>query len=46
MTVLKGPLVAKQSKALIRTFKKMKDYILENRDLIGQGNTSVKHGDC
>jgi len=25
-----------QSKALIRTFKKMKDYILENRDLIGQ----------
>ena len=36
MTVLKGPLAAKQSKALIRTFKKMKDYILENRDLIGQ----------
>ena len=34
-TVLKGPLAAKQSKALIRTFKKMKDYILENRDLIG-----------
>ena len=25
-----------QSKALIRIFKKMKDYILENRDLIGQ----------
>ena len=36
MTVLKGPLAVKQSKALIRTFKKMKDYILENRDLIGQ----------
>ncbi len=25
-----------QGKALIRTFKRMKDYILENRDLIGQ----------
>ena len=36
MTVLKGPLAVKQSKALIRTFKKMKDYILENRDLIGK----------
>ncbi len=36
MTVLKGPLAVKQSKALIRTFKKMKDYILGNRDLIGQ----------
>ena len=36
MTVLKGPLAVKQSKALIRTFKKMKDYILENRELIGQ----------
>ena len=36
MTVLKGPLAVKQSKALIRTFKKMKDYILENRNLIGQ----------
>ena len=36
MTVLKGPLAVKQSKALIRTFKRMKDYILENRDLIGQ----------
>ena len=36
MTVLKGPLAVKQRKALIRTFKKMKDYILENRDLIGQ----------
>ena len=36
MTVLKGTLAVKQSKALIRTFKKMKDYILENRDLIGQ----------
>jgi hypothetical protein len=29
MTVLKGSLAVKQSKALIRTFKRMKDYILE-----------------
>ena len=36
MTVLKGPLAVKQSKALIRTLKTMKDYILENRNLIGQ----------
>ena len=36
MTVLKGPLAVKQSKALIRNFKRMKDYILENCDLIGQ----------
>ena len=36
MIVLKGLLAVKQSKALIRTFKKMKDYILENRNLIGQ----------
>ena len=32
MTVLKEPLAVKQSKALIRTFKKMKDYLLENRN--------------
>ena len=36
MTVLKGELATKQSKALIRTFKKMKDYILDNQSLIGQ----------
>lgn len=36
MTVLKGDLAVKQSIALVRTFKKMKDYILENRDLIGR----------
>ncbi|MBO6261983.1 MAG: ORF6N domain-containing protein [Bacilli bacterium] len=30
MTVLKGELAIKQSKALIRLFKKMKDYIVEN----------------
>ncbi len=36
MTVLKGKLAIKQSKALVRTFKKMKDYILGNQSLIGQ----------
>lgn len=36
MTVLKGELATKQSKALIRTFKKMKDYIIGNQGLIGQ----------
>lgn len=35
MTVLRGDLAVKQSKALIRTFKRMKDYILENQNLIG-----------
>ncbi len=35
MTVLKGGLATEQSKALIRTFKMMKDYIIENRGLIG-----------
>lgn len=36
MTVLRGDLAIKQSRALVRTFKKMKDYILENQALIGQ----------
>ncbi len=36
MTVLKGELATRQSKALIRTFKQMKDYIIENQDLIGE----------
>ena len=36
MTVLKGNLAVKQSHALVRTFKKMKDYILCNQNLIGQ----------
>lgn len=35
MTVLRGELAIKQSRALIRTFKKMKDYIIENQNLIG-----------
>lgn len=36
MTVLKGDLATRQSKALIRTFRAMKDYIIENRDLVGR----------
>ncbi len=36
MTVLKGPLATKQSKALIRIFKQMKDYIVDNQALLGQ----------
>ena len=36
MTVLRGDLATRQSKALIRTFKQMKDYIIENQNLIGE----------
>ena len=36
MTVLRGDLAIKQSRDLVSTFKKMKDYILSNRELIGQ----------
>ena len=36
MTVLKGDLAVKQSKALIRTFRAMKDSIVENRSIAGQ----------
>ncbi|WP_231724065.1 hypothetical protein [Oceanivirga salmonicida] len=35
MTVLKGELATKQSRALIRTFKSMKDYLVENQNIIG-----------
>ena len=35
MTVLRGELAVKQSKALIRMFKQMKDFIFENQDFIG-----------
>uniref|UniRef100_UPI00288B0069 ORF6N domain-containing protein n=1 Tax=uncultured Parvimonas sp. TaxID=747372 RepID=UPI00288B0069 len=35
MTVLKGELAVRQSKALIRMFKQMKDFIIENQDFIG-----------
>ena len=34
MTVLKGDLAIKQSKALIRAFKQMKDYIFENKEVL------------
>ena len=34
MTVLKGELATKQSKALIRTFKEMKDFIVDNSGLL------------
>lgn len=34
MTVLKGDLAIEQSKALIRLFKSMKDYIIENQQLM------------
>lgn len=36
MTVLKGDLAVRQSQVLIRTFRSMKDYIIENRNMIGQ----------
>lgn len=35
MTVLRGELAVNQSKALIRMFKQMKDFIIENQDFIG-----------
>lgn len=34
MTVLIGELAIKQNKALIRMFKQMKDFIVENQDFI------------
>ena len=36
MTVLKGELAVKQSKALVRLFKEMKDFISVNQNLISQ----------
>lgn len=39
MTVLKGELATKQSKILIRTFKSMKDYIVENKGLLTTNET-------
>lgn len=35
MTVLKGELATRQSKSLIRAFKEMKDFIMDNKSLIG-----------
>ena len=51
MTVLKGELAVNQSKALIRTFKVMKDYIVENQgiilfsDNVGKGLHSTEFND-
>ena len=36
MTVLKGELAVSQSKMLVRLFKQMKDYVVENQQIIGQ----------
>ena len=36
MTVLKGELATRQSKALIRAFKELKDFVVDNAALIGQ----------
>lgn len=38
MTVLKGELAVKQSKSIIRLFKAMKDYLIENQQLIAQSS--------
>ena len=42
MTVLKGELAIRQSKALIRIFKSMKDYIIENKDLLNNNANILK----
>ena len=39
MTVLKGDLAAKKSLTLLRAFKKMKDYIVENKDILSTNET-------
>ena len=36
MTVLRGELATRQSRALVKAFKSMKDYIIENQGMIGQ----------
>ena len=36
MTVLKGQLAVSQSKMLVRLFKKMKDYVIENQQIVSQ----------
>ena len=42
MTILKGELAIKQSKALIRIFKSMKDYIIENKELLNNNANILK----
>ena len=39
MTVLKGDLATKQSLALVRAFRQMKDYIVENKDILSTNET-------
>lgn len=46
VTVLSGKLAEKQSIALVRTFKKMKDYIIENQGLIGERVSSIIYEGC
>ena len=36
MTVLKGDLATQQNRALVRTFKKMKDYVIDHQGLLGE----------
>ena len=36
MTVLKGELATKQSKTLVRLFKQIKDYVVENQQIVSQ----------
>ena len=36
MTVLKGELATQQSKALVRAFKTLKDFVIDNTTLVGQ----------
>ena len=43
MTVLKGELAIKQSIALIRLFKQMKDYISENRSLLNVDSALINN---
>lgn len=42
MTVLKGELAIKQSKTLIRLFKEMKDFILENSNIYVEYTDFIK----
>ena len=40
MIVLQGELVTKQSLALIRAFKSVKDYIIENKNVLTTNDTN------
>lgn len=42
MTILKGDLAIKQSKMLIKTFKEMKDYIIDNREILYNAGKTIK----